>query len=104
MNALLCRFICRILCCVYLQSGCLWRRWRSAASYSCCWLVFVGVSVVPTPAAATSAAGAALTHAAALDTVSINTHTRGYAKDYLRCLKEVTLNGIVCDFCSIRGR
>lgn len=44
-------------------------------SYSCCWLVFVGVSVVLTPAAATSAAGAAPTHAAAPDTVSLNTCT-----------------------------
>lgn len=38
--------------------------------YSCCWLGFVGVSVVLIPAAATSAAGAARTRAAALDTVS----------------------------------
>lgn len=42
-------------------------------SYSCCWSGFVGVSVVLTPAAATSAAGAAPTRAAARDTVSINT-------------------------------
>lgn len=42
-------------------------------SYSCCWSGFVGVSVVLTPAAATSAAGAAPTRAAARDTVSTNT-------------------------------
>lgn len=42
--------------------------------YSCCWLGFVGVSVVLIPAAATSAAGAAPTRAAARDTVSANTH------------------------------
>lgn len=41
---------------------------------SCCWLGFVGVSAVLTPAAATSAAGVAPTHAAAPDTVSINTY------------------------------
>ncbi|TNN74482.1 hypothetical protein EYF80_015262 [Liparis tanakae] len=55
-----------VLC--LLQSGCLWRPWRWAASCSCCCLVCVGVSAVLTPAAATSAAGAALTLAAALDT------------------------------------
>lgn len=42
---------------------------------SCCLLECVGVSVVLTPAAAMSAAGAAPTHVAAPDTVSINTHT-----------------------------
>lgn len=60
---------------MYFQSGYLWQQWHWAVSYSCYWLGFVGVSVVLTPAAATSAAGAAPTHAAALDTVSINTHT-----------------------------
>ncbi len=50
-------------------------------SYSCCWLGFAGVSVVLTPAAAMSAAGAAPTHAAALDTVSINTR-----RDVLRTM------------------
>lgn len=52
------------------QSGCLWRPWRWAASCSCCWSECVGVSAALTPAAATSAAGAAPTLAAAPDTVS----------------------------------
>lgn len=68
-------FMCRILCCVCLQSGCLWWQWHLAVCYSCSWLEFVGVSVALTPAAATSAAGAAPTHAAAPDTVSMNTHS-----------------------------
>lgn len=59
-----------------IQSGCLWLRWRWAVCYSCCWLGFVGVSVVPIPAAATSAAGAARTHAAARDTVSTTAHRK----------------------------
>lgn len=66
--------VLRLLCCVCFQSGCLWLRWRWAVCYSCCWLGFVGVSVVPIPAAATSAAGAARTHVAARDTVSTTTH------------------------------
>lgn len=45
-------------------------------SYSCCWSEFVGVSAALTPAAATSAAGAAPTRAAAPDTVSTNTSTQ----------------------------
>lgn len=52
------------------QSGYLWPQWRWAVCYSCCCLGFVGVSVVLTRAAATSAAGAARTRAAARDTVS----------------------------------
>lgn len=60
---------------MYFQSGYLWRQWHWAVSYSCCWLGCVGVNVVLTPAAATSAAGAAPTRAAALDTVSMNTNT-----------------------------
>lgn len=58
---------------VFLQSGCLWQRWCLELFYSCCWSGFAGVSVVLTPAAATSAARAAPTRAAAPDTVSINT-------------------------------
>lgn len=52
----------------------MWRQWLWAVCCSCCWLGFVGVSVVLTPAAATSAAGAALTHVAVPDTVSIEAH------------------------------
>lgn len=63
--------LCLILC--FLQSGCLWQWWCLEVFCSCCWLGFAGVSVVLTPAAATSAAGAAPTRAAAPDTVSINT-------------------------------
>lgn len=62
-----------ILCCGCFQSGYLWLQLPWAVCYSCCWLGFVGVSVVLIPAAATSAAGAALTRAAAQDTVSTNT-------------------------------
>lgn len=67
-------FIC-MRGCVYFQSGCLWRQWRLAACCSCCWLGFAGVSVVLTPAAATSAAAAVLTPAAAHDTVSDKKNT-----------------------------
>lgn len=63
-----------LLCCVCFQSGCLWLQWRWAVCYSCCWLGYVGVSVVLIPAAATSAAGAARTRAAARDTVSTTAH------------------------------
>lgn len=69
MHPLLC-----LLCCVCFQSGYLWLQWRWAVCYSCCWLGFVGVSVVLIPAAATSAAGAARTRAAARDTVSTATY------------------------------
>lgn len=62
-----------ILCCACFQSGYLWPQLRWAVCYSCYWLGFVGVSVVLIPAAATSVAGAALTRAAARDTVSTNT-------------------------------
>lgn len=51
----------------------MWRQWRWAVFCSFCWLGFVGVSAVLTRVAAMSAAGAALTLAVALDTVSINT-------------------------------
>lgn len=66
-----CRASCRILALRLLsQSGCLWRPWRWAASCSCCCSGCVGASAALTPAAATSAAGAAPTLAAAPDTVS----------------------------------
>lgn len=63
-----------LLCLLCFQSGYLWLQWCWAVCYSCCWLGFVGVSVVLIPAAATSAAGAARTHAAARDTVSTTAH------------------------------
>lgn len=60
------------LCRVYIfQSGCLLQPWRWALCYSSCFSGFAGVSVVLTPAAATSAVGAAPTHAAAPDIVGI---------------------------------
>lgn len=93
--------MCRLLCCVSFQSGCLWWRWHLAVYYSCCWLGFVGVSVVLTPAAVTSAAGAAPTHAAARDTVSINTHSEMWR---VRRKAWMSLRVTFFLFFSIRGR
>lgn len=53
-----------------LQSGCLWWPWCLAVSWSWCWSGSAGVSAVLIPAAAMLAVGAALTRAAAPDTVS----------------------------------
>ena len=85
-----------ILCCVFLQSGCLWWQWCSAVYCSCCWLGFAGVSAVLTPAAATSAAGAALTRAAAPDTVSVNTDEEELCPENTdSCLNEIVFYFLV---------